>query len=58
MPPDFFWQGEMHGVFQNGAGATVTFLWIVLYRIVTFSEVDFPHIVNQIMPAGSTKHST
>ncbi len=58
LPPEFYWTGEMHGVFQNGAGATVLYLWTVVYRIVRFRDEDFANITHKVMPAGSTKHDS
>jgi len=58
MPPGMLWDGEMFGVFQNGAGAVVTYLWTITYRIVRFSEKDFPTVVAHILPRSATKHLT
>lgn len=58
LPPDFFWTSEMHGVFQNGAGASIVYMWTVVYRVVTFSTKDFANVTHKMAPMGSTKRTS
>ena len=58
LPPEFYWDGPMFGVFQNGAGATVQFLFTVVYRIVTFSRAAWPAISSSFLPGRARKSLT
>lgn len=58
MPPGMLWDGPMHGVMQNGGGATVVYLFTVTYRVVRFSERNFPDVVRHILPGSATKNAT
>ena len=58
MPPGMFWDGEMHGVFQNGSGAVVTFLYTIQYRLARFAEKDFADVIAHILPRSATKRLT
>lgn len=58
MPPEFYWDGPMFGVFQNGAGAQVGYLWTVVYRIARFSKATWPQLSRLLLPNRATKHLT
>lgn len=55
LPPDFYWAGAMWGIMQNGAGATVTALYTVCFRLVEFSKRDYIEMLNSILPGSATK---
>jgi len=55
LPPDFFWEGVMHGCFQNAAGAGVQFLWTVIFRTVRFSGADFLEAAQRMFPRTGKK---
>jgi len=54
-PPQFYWAGPLHGLFQNGAGASITYLWTVIYRIVHFRDQDFAELIAKVLPGGADK---
>lgn len=58
LPPEFYWDGPMFGVFQNGAGATVDYLYTVVYRVVRFSKTAWPQMARLLLPNRATKHLT
>lgn len=58
MPPEFYWGGELHGVFQNGAGATIAFMYTVVFRMVTFPTKDWASILAHILPGTGKKKFT
>ena len=58
MPPEFYWGGELHGVFQNGAGATVAYLYTVIFRMVRFPDKDWADILAHILPGSAKKKFT
>jgi len=55
LPPDFFWDGPMFGLYQNAAGATVTFLYTVVFRLVRFSQANFIEAANRMAPKTGKK---
>lgn len=55
LPPEFYWDGEMYGILQNGAGATVDALFTVVFRIVEFSKRDFLRVVHRVLPGTIEK---
>ena len=57
LPPEFYWDGEMQGFLQNGAGATVDVLFTVAFRIVVFSEKDFLALLARILPGTIQKNT-
>jgi len=58
LPPEFYWDGELHGLIQNGAGATVTWLFTVWFRVVTFGRREFPQVISKLPPRTVTKDLT
>jgi len=57
-PPDFWWDGPVFGYFQNGAGATIDYLWTIVYRVLTFTQRDWTLAVNSSLPRRGRKHRT
>lgn len=50
LPPSFYWDGEIHGLLQNGAGATVSTLFTIVFRVVVFSANSFNRLRDRILP--------
>lgn len=57
-PPDFWWEGPIFGYFQNGAGATIDFLYTIIYRVLTFSKKNWILAANASLPRRGRKHLT
>lgn len=55
LPRRFYWDGQMHGVWQNGAGAGIEYMWVIQFRVVTFGEADYLALANKVPPATSRK---
>jgi len=58
LPPEFWWEGEMHAWLQNGAGATVHALFTVVCRLVTFSDLEYRRLQGKVMPLAGWKERT
>lgn len=54
-PPRFYWAGGLHGIFQNGAGAGIEFLWTAIFRVVTFAMNDFKQLIAKCAPRSAVK---
>jgi len=55
LPPGFYWEGELWAYEQNGAGAAVTYMFNVIYRVVTFRETAWVNLVAKVLPLRADK---
>lgn len=55
MPPQFYWESEMHAWLQNGAGATIYAMFTVIFRTVRLSVSDFVYELDSVLPGTGRK---
>lgn len=55
LPPKFLYDGELHGIWQNGAGAAIEFLFTCTYRVWTFSRRDYIALQGKLPPGNVGK---
>lgn len=47
-PPEFYWGREIWHWVQNGAGAEVGYMIVILHRLVRFSRGDYPSVLASV----------
>ncbi len=55
LPPEFYWDGELWGIMQNGSGSAPSGLWTVTFRRVAWTQRDFLTIKGRLAPDASKK---
>lgn len=55
LPPGFYYDGALHGAFQNGSGSGNEWLWTVVFRVVRFSHPAWLALRGKLPPATVAK---